>query len=128
MPEPTTADDRSKAGKRSPSIWFRVLLSDGALGPGKISLMRLVEETGSVSQAAKRLRMSHARSVKLVAELNQLHNVPLIETRSGGERGGGAALTALGRLVLEIHDALEADLRTAAAPHLRRLERGDADE
>ena len=100
------------------AIWFRLLLPSGALGPGKIALMRAVVVAGSVSGAARSLRMSHARSVKLVAEINALAGLtagPLIDTRTGGQAGGGAALTALGLDVLAGWDALEAAVAAAAA-------------
>ena len=102
-------------------LWFRVLLERGALGPGKIALMRAVAETGSVSAAARAMKMSHVRSVKLVAEINALAPSPLIDTRAGGPAGGGAQLTPLGRQVVEAWDALEAAVAAAAAAPLGRL-------
>lgn len=103
------------------AIWFRLLLPSGALGPGKIALMRAVAVAGSVSGAARSLRMSHARSVKLVAEINALAATPLIDTRTGGQAGGGAALTPLGLAVLAGWDALEAAVTGAAAAPMAAL-------
>ena len=71
-----------------------------------------------MSGAARRLRMSHARSVKLVAELNSLGCGPLIETRTGGEAGGGAILTDRARRLLVNYEELVIAIRTAAEPHL----------
>jgi molybdate transport system regulatory protein len=105
----------------APTLWFRVLLPGGALGPGKITLMRAIAAAGSVSAAAKSLKMSHARSVKLVAEINALAPTPLIDTRAGGPSGGGAQLTPLGLAVLDAHAGLDAAVREAAAPALDRL-------
>lgn len=102
-------------------LWFRLLLPGGALGPGKIALMRAVIVEGSVSGAARSLRMSHARSVKLVAELNALAPAPLIDTRTGGQAGGGAAVTPLGLAVLDAWAAVEGTVQTAAAPQLAAL-------
>ena len=107
----------------APLLWFRVLLPGGALGPGKISLMHAIAAAGSVSAAAKSLKMSHARSVKLVAEINALASTPLIDTRTGGPAGGGAQLTPLGLAVLDAHAGLDAAVRDAAAPALERLGR-----
>jgi molybdate transport system regulatory protein len=108
-------------GDEDAVLWFRVLLAGGALGPGKIALMRAVAETGSVSAAARAMKMSHVRSVKLVAEINALAPAPLIDTRAGGPAGGGAALTALGRQVVEAYAAVEAAVGDAAAVPLKRL-------
>ena len=103
------------------AIWFRLLLPSGALGPGKIALMRAIVATGSVSGAARSLRMSHARSVKLVAEINALASTPLIDTRAGGQSGGGAVLTSLGFAVLEAYVEIEDKVRKAAEPSLDKL-------
>lgn len=125
MAEATHTDARTSAHGAipPPALWFRVLLPHGSLGPGKFDLLRLVQETGSVSAAARRLRMSHARSVKLVAELNTLGSEPVIATRSGGPAGGGAVLTEAGRELLDQYERLDAAVRHAAAPHLDRLRR-----
>ncbi len=104
-----------------PAVWFRLLLPAGALGPGKIALMRAIVETGSVSGAARALRMSHARSVKLVAEINALGPEPLIDTRAGGPSGGGASLTPLGLEVLGAYAIIEQAVRDAAEAPLERL-------
>lgn len=103
------------------AVWFRVLLPSGALGPGKIALMQAIATAGSVSGAARSLRMSHARSVKLVAEINALATTPLIDTRAGGSSGGGASLTPLGHAVLEAFAQIDHRVRDAAAPTLDRL-------
>ncbi|WP_197041959.1 winged helix-turn-helix domain-containing protein [Sandarakinorhabdus oryzae] len=102
-------------------LWFRLLLPGGALGPGKIALMRAVIAEGSVSGAARVLRMSHARSVKLVAELNALAPSPLIDTRAGGPAGGGASVTPLGLAVLDAWVALDVAVQAAAEQKLAAL-------
>lgn len=102
-------------------LWFRILLPSGALGPGKIALMRAVAATGSVSAAARTLRMSHARSVKLVAEINALAPTPLIETRAGGQSGGGASVTSLGLGVLDAYSVVERSIGEAAKQPIEML-------
>ena len=106
---------------KRPAIWFRVLLEGGSLGPGKIAMLRLIAKEGSVSAAARALRMSHARSVKLVAEINALGTKPLIETRTGGEAGGGAVLTEDARRVVQAYEDLELAVADAATPHLEAM-------
>ena len=97
------------------------MLPSGAIGPGKVALMRAVVATGSVSGAARSLRMSHARSVKLVAEINAMAATPLIDTRAGGQSGGGASLTPLGLAVLASYAAVEGSVESAAAGPLAEL-------
>ncbi len=102
-------------------LWFRILLPTGALGPGKIALLRAIAAKGSVSAAAKTLRMSHARSVKLVAEINALAPAPIIDTRAGGLSGGGASLTPLGLAVLDAYAGIESSVTSAAAQPIEIL-------
>jgi molybdate transport system regulatory protein len=103
------------------ALWFRLILPGGALGPGKIALLRAIVEKGSVSGAAKSLRMSHARSVKLVAEINALAADPIVDTRAGGLSGGGASLTPLGLAVLDAYAAIETTVATAATAPIAAL-------
>lgn len=106
---------------REPDLWYRVLLPHGAVGPGKVQLMRCIAETGSVSASARRLKMSHKRSVALVGEINSLGFGTIIETRAGGEAGGGARLTERGAELLARYDELDRAVRDAAAEPLARL-------
>jgi molybdate transport system regulatory protein len=88
---------------------LRVLLGETtALGPGKARLLELIAETGSISRAAKELGMSYRRAWLLVDAMNRDFKAPLVETLRGGERGGGAALTALGREAASRYRAMEA--------------------
>ena len=117
-PAPALAPAPARAGN---GFWFRLLLTGGGLGPGKIALMRAVIAEGSVSGAARALRMSHARSVKLVAQINALAPTPLIDTRTGGQAGGGALVTSLGLAVLDAYAAVDRDVRAAAEQPLAAL-------
>ena len=68
--------------------------------------------------------MSHARSVKLIAEVNALAATPLIETRTGGEAGGGARVTQLGQAVLRWYEELDAAVQQSARQKIVELEEG----
>ncbi len=93
----------------------------GVLGPGKARLMEAIAETGSITAAGRRLGMSYRRAWLLIDELNHLFRAPLVSAQRGGDRGGGAALTALGETVLARYRALERDALAAAGPHLAAL-------
>lgn len=65
--------------------------------------------------------MSHARSVTLVSEINALGAAPLIDTRIGGEAGGGAVLTDAARFTLDDYQRLEDAVRSAPVTHLHSM-------
>ena len=55
-----------------PSVNFRLRVSAGdtiAVGPGKIALIEAIQETGSITAAAKSLGMSYRRAWMLVDQL-----------------------------------------------------------
>ena len=53
----------------------------GALGPGKIRLMELIGEKGSITAAGRAMKMSYRRAWLLVDALNRMFREPLIETQ-----------------------------------------------
>src|ERR1700689_812301 len=96
-------------------LTLRVDLGGGrALGPGKIRLLEAIEKTGSISQAGRALGMSYRRAWLLVDDMNHCFRAPVVATQPGGVRGGGAALTQLGRELIETYRAIEAQATVAA--------------
>jgi molybdate transport system regulatory protein len=107
---------RSAAGAKRPAkvadaqgpqirIMFRKAI---AMGPGKADLLRAIEQTGSISAAARELGMSYRRAWLLVDTMNQCFRSPLVETLTGGQHGGGARVTELGQDVLRRYLDMEA--------------------
>lgn len=87
---------------------FRVLLNDEiALGPGKAELLEEIHETGSISEAAKRLEMSYMRAWKLVKTINACFREPVVAMARGGSAQGGAKLTRAGVKALALYRGIE---------------------
>jgi len=106
-----------------PCLRLRVVFGPGAmLGPGKADLLAMIEETGSISAAGRRMRMSYKRAWTLVETLNTLFAAPLVASSRGGEGGGGARLTEVGREVLARYRALERRAADAGADDIAALE------
>lgn len=64
---------------------------------GRIVLLERIGEYGSVSAAAKSMKMSFSHAWHLVEEMNTLALHPLVEKQAGGRQGGGAWLTDAGK-------------------------------
>lgn len=77
------------------------------LGHGKIELMELIVETGSISAAGRAMDMSYRRAWLLVDALNHMFRQPVIESQRGGKQGDGAALTAFGTELLGRYRGME---------------------
>jgi molybdate transport system regulatory protein len=89
---------------------FRIIFgSNIAIGPGKSQLLRHVRETGSISEAARRMKMSYMRAWSLIRTMNACFREPVITTRRGGKNQGGAELTPTGEQLLRLYEQLESE-------------------
>src|SRR5262245_50865960 len=77
------------------------------LGPGKIELLEQIAALGSMAAGSRRLRMSYRRAWELIEELNETFGQPVVESKSGGKKGGGATLTSLGLTIISRYRAIE---------------------
>jgi molybdate transport system regulatory protein len=112
---------KAKAGAReAPKPQIRIMFRKAiAMGPGKADLLRAIAETGSISAAARRLGMSYRRAWLLVDTMNQCFKSPVVETLTGGKAGGGAAVTAFGKDVLQRYDAMQEKASASVVRELR---------
>ena len=95
----------------------------GSIGPGKIRLLELVAETGSIRQAGLALEMSYARAWGLVRELNDMFGEPVVAASAGGKAGGGASLTSLGTKLVALYRAIERKAESAAREEFSALKK-----
>ncbi len=112
--------------RATPSLRIRVYLGATAFGPGKADLLEGIEESGSISAAARKMRMSYKRAWQLVDETNRMFAVPLIEAAPGGAHGGGAKLTALGTRVVAAYRNIQKKVPQAVRSELALLARSAA--
>lgn len=95
---------------------------DRLIGPGRIRLLELIAQTGSISAAGREMAMSYRRAWLLIDDLNHTFKKPLVEKQLGGTGGGGAALTPLGREIVERYRKIEATIERASRTDLRAIE------
>ena len=97
---------------------------DGAdsVGPGKIRLLELLKETGSIAAAGRAMDMSYRRAWLLVDALNHIFQEPVVATKLGGSGGGGAELTPFGEELIGRYRDMELVAHAALRPHLTALE------
>jgi molybdate transport system regulatory protein len=101
---------------------IRIDLENGnRIGPGKIALLEAIRTTGSISAAARTLRMSYRRAWLLVDDMNSCFRESVIEAQPGGAHGGGAVLTAFGQKLVERYRAIEAEALMATRKHFHDL-------
>ena len=101
------------------TVRFRVDIGRCSIGIGKIELLEGIALTGSLSQAARRMRMSYRRAWLLLADLNKSFDRPVVHTSTGGRGGGGAVLTPFGVRLVAGYRKLEAKVLPLANSCLR---------
>jgi molybdate transport system regulatory protein len=99
------------------------LVSGSRIGPGKIALLEAIRKTGSISAAARQLGMSYRRAWLLVEELNDSLREPAVAAATGGRRGGGASVTAVGEQVITIYRSIERIAHKSANEEFRAVNR-----
>ncbi|MGA9090529.1 MAG: winged helix-turn-helix domain-containing protein [Bradyrhizobium sp.] len=105
-----------------PTVRFRLDLGPHeAVGPGKVALLEHIAECGSLSQAARDLKMSYKRAWQLLESLNSSFKVPVVITATGGRHGGGATLTKFGRTLVRSYRSFDLAVQAQAARHFRSL-------
>src|SRR5262245_40414485 len=103
-------------------LMLRVALtSRHHIGPGKVRLLELIDEHGSISAAARAMDMSYRRAWLLVENMNTMFRAPVLTPAIGGTQGGGAALTPLGREIIARFRRMETATGKAIASDLAAL-------
>jgi molybdate transport system regulatory protein len=93
------------------------------IGPGKIALLQAIERDGSISAAARNLGMSYRRAWRLVEETGTILGVAAVQSKVGGQAGGGAVLTAAGQHLVRQYLALDEAAGKVAQPILKSLQK-----
>jgi molybdate transport system regulatory protein len=92
------------------AIWMTVG-GENLGGPGRIALLAKIAECGSITQAAKAIRMSYKAAWDAIDAMNNLAGEPLVERLAGGKGGGGTRLTARGEQLVANFRLIEREHR-----------------
>ena len=76
------------------------------LGEGRVSLLKAIDETGSLTKAAKSIGMSYKKAWSLINAVNTRARKPVITAIIGGKGGGGTELTSYGRSLVKIFETI----------------------
>ena len=68
--------------------------------------MEKIIEHGSISKAAKEMKMTYKKAWELINSMNSQSEKPLVLTQTGGGGGGGAVVTEEGKLAISLFKGL----------------------
>jgi len=106
----------------TPIVRFRIDFAAGSyVGPGKIELLETIRDAGSLSQAARNMRMSYRRAWLLLESLNASFREPATVATTGGRGGGGVTVTAFGLSLIDRYRELEEDIAKLTARRMQHI-------
>jgi molybdate transport system regulatory protein len=100
-------------------VWV-VFESGLKFGDGRARLLELIDERGSLRQAAAGLEMSYRNAWGYLQQLEEAAGFALVARAPGGTLRSGMRLTASGRAFLACYRAFQRGLDGAAARHFER--------
>lgn len=102
-------------------IWIET--DEGILiSEGRVKLLKLIAQTGSLNKAAKAMELSYQKAWKLIDASNKAAKHPLIETQVGGNKGGGTVLTPYGQRLIETFDQINSNCWTYLDSEFKKYE------
>lgn len=77
------------------------------IGLGRVELLELIHELGSINKAAQKMEMSYKKASQLVHSMNEQSEKPLILVQIGGESGGGATISEEAHKLINYYKSLQ---------------------
>jgi molybdate transport system regulatory protein len=96
-------------------VAYKVWLdNDGkAFGEGPYQLLKRIEETGSLHQAAMEMKMSYRKAWLTMHAIERKLGFALLDRQVGGVSGGGSQITDGARELMKNYESFRSDVREA---------------
>lgn len=75
-------------------------------GAGRVALLERIKDFGSITDAAKSMKMSYRQAWEQIDAMNKQSDKPLVIKVSGGAGGGGSVVTSEGEKVIKMYKKL----------------------
>lgn len=92
------------------------------LGKGRVQLLKSIEQTGSLSKAAKSLNISYKKAWHLIDSVNKSAKKPVTLNTTGGKGGGGTELTHYGKSLILVFDEINKNCWDFLDKQLEKIE------
>jgi molybdate transport system regulatory protein len=92
------------------------------LGEGRVQLLKAIDNTGSLSKAAKALNISYKKAWHLLDSVNKSAKYPVTINSVGGKGGGGAELTDYGKSLVKVFDEINKNCWAFLDSQLEKIE------
>lgn len=93
------------------------------MGPGLLRLLRGIEDTRSIAQAARAMDLSYVKALRILTRLERNIGRNLVLRSKGGAERGGAELTPAGRRLARDFESLHDSITEHAGKRFARFAR-----
>jgi len=90
-------------------IWLETSISKGIMGDKKCELLRTIEETGSLNDAMKKLKLTYRKTWDNLRKIEKELGFPVIKASRGGPTGGSTILTREGKIIIKAFEQFHAE-------------------
>ena len=91
------------------------------IGSGRILLLEKIKKFGSITVAAKSIKMSYRQAWELINSMNKQSPKPVVEASAGGVGGGGTKVTKEGEELIQSFRNLQERFHTFNEEESRNL-------
>lgn len=92
------------------------------LAEGRISLLKQILKSGSITSAAKEMKMSYKKAWEMIDGMNKEAKAPLVIRVSGGKGGGGTQVTEEGLIAIKMFEKLNKKCQTYLDKEIGKLD------
>ncbi len=92
------------------------------LAEGRIHLLKQIIEVGSISAAAKSMKMSYKKAWEIIDGMNKEAKKPLVIRVSGGKGGGGTQVTNEGLKAIKLFETLNKKCQNYLDKEMNKLD------
>jgi molybdate transport system regulatory protein len=103
-------------------VIYKVWLDNNgkAFGEGPYELLKRVEQTQSLHQAANQIGMAYSKAWTILRTMEQRLGFPLLDRKIGGRSGGGSQITARAKNLMNHYEGFRRDVEKAMRKSYRR--------
>ena len=103
-------------------VIYKVWLDNNgkAFGEGPYELLKRVEQTQSLHQAANQMGMAYSKAWTILRTMEHRLGFPLLDRKVGGRSGGGSQITARAKNLMKHYEGFCKDVEKAVQKSYQR--------
>ena len=102
-------------------VWIEDDADNLIFGGGKTQILELIDQTGSISEAAKKVGMNYKKAWSHIQILQEFLEDELVISSKGGKGQGGTVLTPKAKEIMQTYKTLQDDIRKYTQKRYKEL-------